>query len=70
MERLLTIILPALILVMTFIVPCQAVDRCYELGYRAGMCVNMAFNGLDCNPGDDGLMPVECRKDPEQRRGF
>ncbi len=70
MERLLTIILPALILVMTLIVPCQAADRCYELGYRFGRCVTMAYYGMDCNPEDDSAMAVECRKDLETKRGL
>ncbi len=69
MQRILSIIVSGLLFVMIWILPSQAAGRCYDLGYRRGKCFTMGLHGLRCNPEDDFSMPVECRNDPEQKRG-
>ncbi|MFH2120927.1 MAG: hypothetical protein ABIJ25_11105 [Pseudomonadota bacterium] len=44
-------------------------ESCYQLGYRYGRCGTMALKGYQCDPGDDIIVPAECRGLDETNRG-
>jgi hypothetical protein len=43
---------------------------CWELGYKYGRCARMSFLGMECNPSDDIVLPVECRNKRETEMGM
>lgn len=45
-------------------------ESCYDLGYKFGSCIARSYQGLQCKPGTDFVMPSRCRNKAETEAGI